>query len=218
MSPKLRISASRANDAESRGPVTDEGKRIAALKSWPWPTGVACGSGASKKPNTPRKPADATLRQIKSEIALTTGETPITHLARTFRALAHESQVLISSTLRDALLPRIHACAGLRHSSATLREHQRDQTRQARRDRNRPSIIEISKENSCSFVAKLSSRATTCAPGEGQSPDTKFPNKVNLTSENYRSREASRSRRPHRQPGLPSPQKPGVLNCIKGIN
>ncbi len=33
MSSKFRIAASRANGAKSRGPVTDEGKRIAALNT-----------------------------------------------------------------------------------------------------------------------------------------------------------------------------------------
>ena len=212
MSSKFRIAASRANGAKSRGPVTDEGKRIAALNTI-HSTGPVTPEGkfrvsqnairhglladslvldgesearfcsllaafeAELQPESQIEHDQAEImavaqwrrmrlwsiekaeyieetRRRKSALAqngaaVDDGETPITHLARTFRTLADESQVLHLLNRYETRFSREYtralACAT---AQRTLREHrerqlQRDQARQAkqaRRDRNLPAV------------------------------------------------------------------------------
>ncbi len=201
MSSKFRIAASRANGAKSRGPVTDEGKRIAALNTI-HSTGPVTPEGkfrvsqnatrhglladslvldgesearfcsllaafeAELQPESQIEHDQAEImavaqwrrmrlwsiekaeyieetRRRKTALAqngatVDDGETPITHLARTFRTLADESQVLHLLNRYETRFSREYtralACAT---AQRTLREQRERQ--QARRNRNQPA-------------------------------------------------------------------------------
>ncbi len=203
VSSKFRIAASRANGAKSRGPVTDEGKRIAALNTI-HSTGPVTPEGKSRvSQNTTRHGllADSLVLEGESEArfcsllaafeaelqpesqiehdqaeimavahwrrmrlwsiekaeyieetrrrktalaqngaAVDDGETPITHLARTFRTLADESQVLHLLNRYETRFSREYVRA---LSCATTQKNLREQRerQQARRNRTQPAAI-----------------------------------------------------------------------------
>jgi hypothetical protein len=210
VSSKFRIAASRANGAKSRGPVTDEGKRIAALNTI-HSTGPVTPEGkfrvsqnatrhglladslvlegesearfcgllaafeAELQPESQIEHDQAEIMAVahwrrmrlwsieKAEYIEETrrrkaaantvddGETPITHLARTFRTLADESQVLHLLNRYETRFSREYtralACATAQRTLREQRERQlqRDQARQAKqakRDRNQPAAIQ----------------------------------------------------------------------------
>ncbi len=204
VSSKSRIAASRANGAKSRGPVTDEGKRIAALNSTHstgpvTPEGkyrasqnatrhglladslvldgesearfcsLLAGFEAELQPGSQIEHHQAEIMAVahwrrmrlwsieKAEYIEETrrrrasvnqaaagnvddGETPITHLARTFRTLADESQVLHLLNRYETRFSREYtralACATAQRNLREQRER-----RQAGPNRNQPAPI-----------------------------------------------------------------------------
>ncbi len=214
MSSKFRIAASRANGAKSRGPVTDEGKRIAALNSTRstgpvTPEGKAvssqnairhglladslvldgesearfCGVLASLEQELQpessleedqiaimavahwrcmrlwslekatyieetrrRRAANQTTGHAAGQAGdpASDGETPITHLARTFRALADESNVLHLLNRYETRFSREYQRALASIGNLRVAREQRERQRQseerpARRDRDQPA-------------------------------------------------------------------------------
>jgi hypothetical protein len=194
VSSQFRIAASRANGAKSRGPVTDEGKRTAALNSAHstgpvTPEGKAVSSqnatrhglladslvldgesearfcgllAALEQELQPESPVEddqiaimavahwrrmrlwslekasyieETRRRRNSAAPETEGDTAITHLARTFRALADESNVLHLlnryETRFSREFQRALACLG------NLRAVRDQRERRRRKDQNR---------------------------------------------------------------------------------